>query len=140
MNTPQLRHGLGYDAIWDVLGPPPESPYPISTPPIFSSGSGHSTRDAILGTINNAVSSIFGNPNQNANRVVLDQSGRQVVVDSSGRVVATSPGSAVSQGIGSGLEATTQSLSNFFGVSPTTLLIGGAAGLYLLFRDPPRRR
>lgn len=56
------------------------------------------------------------------------------LVSASGQIVA--PGSAVSQGLGTGLQATMQSLSNFFGVSPTTLLIGGAVGTYLFFRKP----
>src|SRR4028118_334005 len=50
------------------------------------------------------------------------------------------PGNAPGPQVGAGLAGFIQSIADTFGVSSSTVMIGGLGGLYLLFRDPPRRR
>jgi hypothetical protein len=102
--------------------------------PNTSSSDGHSTRDLIFGTINSAIpifAQAFGN-----NPIYQQGNGQPQYATNYG----ATPGSQISQGVGAGISNTLGGIGNFLGVSPTTVIIGGAAGLWLLFRQPPRRR
>ncbi len=111
-----------------INDPPPI--YAYSPPqPAPSAPEGHSTRDAVLDTINTSVASIFGNKS-NAQPFAPDVS----------RARSSDGNSSLGSQASSTVTNFLQGVADSFGVSQTTLIIGGAAGLYLLFKPPPSRR
>lgn len=104
----------------------------------YPTSSGHSTRDAILYTVNQGlqtVAQIFGKNNRQFQPAPYVPGYNAGAYSAGADPGASSVGASVGAGAGSFVDGVVNWVRNNTG---TAALIG--AGVFLLFREPPRRR